>query len=100
MNEFLKFFEEKSRRYPMHLNISYSRKCDWCIHIYKRGNTDDERYLEIVYIESCDMEYAFAKAQVMLKDFLYNHGYYQKCDNSDKMIATDNKCIRFEEVKE
>lgn len=72
MTDFLKFFDEKTSSYPMHLVISYSKRCDWCIHIYKRGCADDGS-IEIVYVESCDMEYAFAKAQVLLKDFLSDH---------------------------
>lgn len=36
MQDFLKFFDEKAHDFPMHLAITYSKICDWCINIYKK----------------------------------------------------------------
>ena len=41
MNEFLKFFDDKTKDFPMHLEIAYSKICDWNILIYKKGCADD-----------------------------------------------------------
>lgn len=41
MNEFLEFFNDKRRDFPMHLDISYSKVCDWEITIRKLGCAKD-----------------------------------------------------------
>lgn len=41
MNELLKFFDDKAKDFPMHLEITYSKICDWNILIYKKGCADD-----------------------------------------------------------
>lgn len=75
MNEFLKFFDEKTQDFPMHLEITYSKICDWGIYIYKRGCAND--YPEcrrdgddaiLVHENDTDMELCFAKAHVALKE--------------------------------
>ena len=73
MNEFLKFFDEMAKKYPMHLSIGYSKVVDWNIYIYKKGCGENGKDLVIVDVQDCDMELAFAKAQVELKEWL--------CDN-------------------
>lgn len=84
MNDFLKFFDNKAKDFPMHLKITYSKICDWNILIYKSGCAD--YYPEakcnggdviIVNESSCDMELCFAKAHVKLKEWLleFNGGY-------------------------
>ena len=84
MNEFLKFFDDKAHDFPMHLEIWYSKICDWCICIYKRGCADDYPTANcsngdviIVNESDCDMELCFAKAHVALKKWLleFNGGY-------------------------
>lgn len=77
MNEFMKFFSEVTRDYPMHLMITYCKICDWNIHIFKRGAGENGEDLEIFNDQDCDPEYLFAKAQVALKDHLsdYCGGY-------------------------
>lgn len=77
MNEFMKFFAEKARDYPMHLKITYCKICDWEVHIFKRGVGENGSDLEIFYDSHCDPEYLFAKAQIALKDHLseYCGGY-------------------------
>jgi len=73
MSEFLKFFNEAVNYYPMHMEISYSKTTDWIIHIWKV--MDDN--VEIVFAQDNDMELAFAKAQVELKEWLLkNRGGY------------------------
>lgn len=84
MNDFLKFFDNKAKDFPMHLKITYSKICDWNILIYKSGCAD--YYPEakrnggdviIVNESDCDMELCFAKAHVKLKEWLleFNGGY-------------------------
>ncbi|MBC3901549.1 hypothetical protein GH811_18275 [Acetobacterium malicum] len=73
MSDFLKFFEEKVESYPMHMEIYYSKTTDWCITIWKKM---DEK-VEIVNVQSNDMELVFAKAHVVLKEWLLeNEGGY------------------------
>lgn len=84
MNEFLKFFDEKVRSFPMHLEINYSKICDWSIYIYKKGcaadypdaihDIDD---VVIVNEQDGDIELCFAKAYIALKKWLieFDGGY-------------------------
>lgn len=73
MNEFLKFFDEKSHDYPMHLEVQYCKICDWTILIYKKGCADDGTDLVIVDVQSCNMELCFTTAYVKLKEWLLEH---------------------------
>ena len=84
MNEFLKFFDDKTKDFPMHIEIAYSKICDWNILIYKKGCADDYPKARcngedviIVDESDCDMELCFAKAHVALKKWLleFNGGY-------------------------
>ena len=54
MSEFLKFFDDKVKDYPMHMEIYYSKITDWCINIYKKGCDKDGGDLGIVNIQDCD----------------------------------------------
>ena len=84
MDYFLKFFAEKVKRFPMHLEILYNKTCDWSIYIYKRGCAEDypnsesyENDAVICIVQNCDMELCFAKAHVALKEWLLeNEGGY------------------------
>lgn len=77
MDDFLKFFDEKVKYYPMHLEIYYSKIMDWCIKVYKKGCGENNTDLEILNVQSCDVELVFAKAQVELKKWLSkNEGGY------------------------
>lgn len=77
MDDFLIFFNSIVHDYPMHLEIYYSKIMDWCIHIYKKGCGENGKDLEILSVQSCDMQLAFAKAQVELKEWLSeNNGGY------------------------
>lgn len=73
MSDFLLFFDQIVKDYPMHLEISYNKTCDWEIFVWKRG----EEVVEIVQVQDCDMQLAFAKAQVQLKEWfsIHNGGY-------------------------
>ncbi len=73
MNEFLRFFDKKVETYPMHLEVYYSKIMDWCIHVYKKGCGDCGEDIEIAYVQHCDIELCFAKAQVELKEWLLEH---------------------------
>lgn len=70
MNDFLKFFDEKAKSYPMHLEVKYCKICDWTILIYKKGCAEDGTDLILVEVQDGDMELCFARAQVALKDWL------------------------------
>lgn len=77
MTEFLKFFDEKVKTYPMHMEICYSKVMDWTIYVYRLGCGENGEILVLVDVQDCDMELAFAKAQVQLKNwFLENEGGY------------------------
>lgn len=84
MNAFLKFLDEKSKDFLMHIEIGYNKTCDWNIYIYKKGCAEDyvkspvsRKDAIICNVQSCDMELAFAKAQVAVKEwFLENCGGY------------------------
>lgn len=77
MNDFLLFFAETVKRYPMHLEIYYSKICDWSIYVFKKRCGKNGSDLVICNIQDCDIELAFAKAQVKLKEFLLkNEGGY------------------------
>ena len=84
MNDFLKFFDEKTQDFPMHLEITYSKICDWGIYIYKRGCANDYPKCRkdgddaiLVHENDTDMELCFAKAHVALKEWLIeNNGGY------------------------
>lgn len=84
MNEFLKFLDEKVKDFPMHIEIGYNKTCDWGIYIYKKGCADDfpnsrrnGQDVIICSVQACDMELAFARAQVEVKEwFSDNCGGY------------------------
>lgn len=84
MDDFLKFLNKKLKDFPMHVEITYNKICDWDIYIYKEGCARDypnsEKYGEdaiVVNVQDGDMELCFAKAHVALKDWLLeNEGGY------------------------
>lgn len=74
MDDFLRFFDGVSDKRSLRLEITYSSIVDWCITVQRYV---DNRWKNIVDVQHCDMEYAFAKAQVELKEwFLENEGGY------------------------
>lgn len=73
MNEFLKFFDDKVKHYPMHLEVYYSKTIDWYIHVYKMGRRKNGDDLEILCVQGGDLELVFAKAYVELKEWLLEH---------------------------
>ena len=84
MDDFLRFFDDIKRRFPMHLEILYNKTCDWSIYIYKKNCASDypksehyENDAVIAYCNNCDMELCFAMAHVALKEWLIeNNGGY------------------------
>ena len=84
MNDFLIFFDDLRRRFPLHLEISYNKTIDWTILIYKKGmaheypNAVNKNGDVIIFHDSdIDMQLCFAKAHVALKEWLneFNDGY-------------------------
>lgn len=85
MNEFLTFFDEQVRNFPMHLAIDYSKTCGWLIEVTKRGCAEDYPKCKhnehgdvlIVCENEFDLELVFAKAQIALKEWIleYEGGY-------------------------
>ena len=84
MSEFLRFLDEILKQFPLHIEISYNKTCDWGIYIYIKGCAQDypnsEKYGEdaiVVNVQDGDMELCFARAHVALKDWLSeNNGGY------------------------
>lgn len=83
-NEFMRFFDKKAKSFPMHLEIGYNKVADYGILIYKRGCAADYPKAKrdgddvvICRVQNCDMELAFAKAYVALKEWLaeFEGGY-------------------------
>ena len=72
MADFLRFFDDIVKRFPMHLEITYSKVTDWSIRIYRKGCADDGADDVIVKVQHCDMELCFAMAHVELKNWLLN----------------------------
>lgn len=80
MYEFLKFYDDLVGSFPLHLEISQCKICDWQIVIYKKGCADDYPNSErdgndalLVQAQDADMEVCFARAYVALKDWLFEH---------------------------
>jgi hypothetical protein len=84
MNDFLKFIEGLVTWFPVHVEITYSKRTDWQILVTKKGCASD--YPESPHVDddvilccetSIDMELCFAQAQVAVKEWLseYNGGY-------------------------
>ena len=84
MQDFLKFIDELKRRFPIHVEITYSKITDWTIVVYQEGRADDypgtPRHgtdAVLAYEQDLDMELCFAKAHVAVKNWLneFNDGY-------------------------
>lgn len=74
MSELLRLIDELRGRRKVWLEIAYSSVVDWYIIIYL---ILDNQKKCVVNVQHCDMEYAFAKAQVELKEWLSeNEGGY------------------------
>ena len=84
MNDFLYFVDLLAHRFPIHLVIYYSKVMDWCIKITKVGCAPDYPDTPhegndaiLVNVQDADMELCFAKAHVVLKEWLSeNDGGY------------------------
>lgn len=77
MLEFLHFIDDLRNRFPFHLEIYYSKTMDWCIDI-QRWDCAKEfptsahigRDVIMCKVSDTDMELAFAKAYVAVKEWL------------------------------
>lgn len=84
MNDFLLFIDDLKSRFAVHVEITYSKTCDWMVYVYKKGCADDypmsernENDVVLCKVQHPDMEFAFAKAQVAVKEWLMeNNGGY------------------------
>ena len=85
MDDFLRFVNDVRHMMALHVEITYSKTCDWMIYIYRRGCADeypkgapcDGEDAIMCHVQDSDMELCFAKAHVALKEWLleYNSGY-------------------------
>lgn len=84
MSEFLEFLDKLVERFPLHVEIYYSKIMDWCIRVTKvgcapdyPGSPRDGDDAVLCNVQDCDMNLAFAKAQVEVKEWLskFNGGY-------------------------
>ena len=84
MDDFLKFYDQLSDNFPLHLEISKCKITDWSIYIYKKECADLYPNADcfgsdviLVNVQDSDMELCFAKAHVALKEWLleYRGGY-------------------------
>jgi hypothetical protein len=80
VSEFLKFLNKLVESFPLHIEIGYNKTCDWSIYIYKKGCAKDYPKSKasgddavLCNVRSCDMELAFAKAEVQVKEWLLEH---------------------------
>jgi len=77
MADFLTFMDKLVENFPLHISVGYSKTCDWTIRVVKQGCADDYpnskrdgKDAVLCNIQDCDMQLAFAKAQVAVKDWL------------------------------
>ena len=84
MSDFLRFVNDLRKRFPIHVEIYYSKIMDWCVRITKvgcasdyPGSPHDGNDAILCNVQDLDMELAFAKAHVELKEWLsdYDGGY-------------------------
>ena len=80
MDDFLNFIDYLVKRFPVHVEIYYSKICDWCITVTKKGCAEDYPDSESVGNDALlcreqdgDMQLCFAKAHVAVKEWLLEH---------------------------
>lgn len=80
MDDFMKFIDELKNRFPVHVEIYYSKICDWRIYVFKKGCAEDYPESEregndavLCDEQDGDMELCFAKAHVAVKEWLMEH---------------------------
>jgi hypothetical protein len=72
MKEFIDTYENWELKFGLKLEIYHSSIVDWCIRVGFKHKTDI-----ILNIQESDLELAFAKAQIKLKEWLLeNNGGY------------------------
>ncbi|MBR2587545.1 hypothetical protein IKE71_04220 [Candidatus Saccharibacteria bacterium] len=84
MADFLRFFEDKVKVFPMHFTLTYSKTCDWeleimkhnCAEYYPEADLDGDDVI-IFRGQDLDLELLCAKAHAALKEWLieYESGY-------------------------
>ena len=80
MYSFLQFIDSLKSYFPVHLEIAYNRFSDWTIYVYKKACASEYPGCEcsgddviICDEQHSDMEFAFAKAHVAVKEWLLEH---------------------------
>lgn len=84
MSDFLQFIDNLAHRFPVHVEITYSKITDWMIYVYKKGAAKDYPKSDsaqgdavLCCEQDSDMELCFAKAHVAVKEWLSdNNGGY------------------------
>lgn len=77
MNEFIEFFTSIVDDFPMHLEIYYSKRMDWCVEVWKKGCADEypnsprmDGDAVLVKVQDATAEEAGAMALKRLKEWL------------------------------
>lgn len=80
MTDFLRFIQDLTGRFSVHVEITYNKTCDWSIYVYKQNCAEyyPKSYCRgndavLCDVNSCDMELCFAKAQCEVKEWLLEH---------------------------
>lgn len=73
MQDFLKFYDLMADKYGFTLNIYRYGVSDWVIRIGYTGENVSCPVETIVSVQNCDMDLAFATAQVEFKEWLLDH---------------------------
>ena len=84
MSDFLLFIDDLRRRFPVHVEIYYSKIMDWCITVQKKGCADQypksvriKEDAVLCAVQNSDIALAFAQAHVAVKEWLMeNEGGY------------------------
>lgn len=73
MDDFLRFIDGLSSKFPIRIEISHSGVMDWCITVYKQEGDSDYKESLICHAQDSDMELCFAKAHVEVKHWMLAH---------------------------
>lgn len=61
---------QAAQDYTMHLELTYSKTCDWRLHIWKKGCGSDGGDLEICNIQDCDLRSVLEEGAYFVKQYL------------------------------
>ena len=72
MEDFLRFFDQEIRINPMRISITHSSITDWTIDV-QTGRNSFCKGERVCLIQDGDIELAFARAHVTVKEWLLEH---------------------------